>query len=72
MLFGSPTYEDAPERDADDLYELHRDAEREAATTGVGGMRPPVECRGAGPDGGADGCTSPAAVRSSAGGRGRS
>lgn len=68
MLFASPTYENAPERDPDDLHELHRDAEREAATTGVGGMRPPVERRDAGPGDGFDGCTSPAVARSSAGG----
>lgn len=76
-LYGDHIYhellaDERPERDDfDEALDLHREAGREgdALLRGATDNRPPVEPRGAGPDGGVDGRDSPAAVRSSAGGR---
>ena len=73
-LYGDHIYhellaDERPERDDfDEALDLHREAGREgdALLRGATDNRPPVEPRGAGPDGGVAG-RAPPAVRSSAG-----
>lgn len=61
MLYPAPTYPVAPERD-DDLYDLHRDAERETGPGQSGCSQSPSERRDSGPGSGPP-RVSPAAVR---------
>ena len=68
MIYAAPDYPAEPERDADELYENHRDAERGADSLLVGtgqSTRPPVERRAPHP---AAGCSPLAAGSALAGG----